>query len=86
VEESQTVATLTLPQGFSLSGALPEVKVECPYGKFARHEKVNGRVVSIDESYRIEMARVPPKSYEKFGQFAGEIDLVQGREMLAEKK
>ena len=40
----------------------------------------------LDEKYRIEMARVPPADYDKFGQFAGEVDLVQGREMLAEKK
>lgn len=86
VEESSTVATLTLPEGYVLSGALPEVKLECPYGRYARHEKPAGKTVAIDESYRIEMARVPPQDYEKFGAFAGEVDLVQGREMLAEKK
>jgi hypothetical protein len=64
---------------------LPEVKASCPYGQFERHEKLQGRVVSIEESYRIDMARVPPGDYERFGQFAGEVDLVQGREMLAEK-
>lgn len=86
VEESTTTATLTLPEGYVLDGPLPEVKLSCPYGKYERHEKPNGRVVSIDEKYRIEMARVPPQDYDKFGQFAGEVDLVQGREMLAEKK
>ncbi|MBK7857483.1 MAG: hypothetical protein IPJ65_02435 [Archangiaceae bacterium] len=86
VEENVTTATLTLPEGFALNGALPEVKVGCPFGKYERHEKVAGRVVSITERYRIEMARVQPKDYDKFSQFAGEVDLVQGREMLAEKK
>jgi hypothetical protein len=86
VEESQTQATLTLPDGYTLSGALPDVKVECPYGKFERHEKAEGTKVSIAEKYRIDMARVPPKEYERFGAFAGEIDLVQGRELLAETK
>jgi tetratricopeptide (TPR) repeat protein len=86
VEENVTTATLTLPRGYTLNGALPEVKVDCHYGKFERHEKVDGRTVAIDERYRIEMARVPPSDYEKFGAFAGEVDLVQGRELLAEKK
>ncbi len=85
VEESETKATLMLPEGFTMTGALPEMKVECPYGKFERHEKVEGRSVSINEKYRLEMARVPPKDYEKFGAFAGDVDLVQGREILAEK-
>jgi tetratricopeptide (TPR) repeat protein len=86
VEESQTQATLTLPDGYTLSGALPDVKVECPYGKFERHEKAVGTQVTIAEKYHVDMARVPPKDYERFGAFAGEIDLVQGREMLAETK
>jgi len=86
VEESETKATLTLPPGYTLSGPLPSVNVECPYGKYTRQEKVAKDSVSIIERYRIEMARVPPKDYEKFGAFAGEVDLVQGREMLAEKK
>lgn len=85
-EESSTSMTLTLPEGYTLTGVLPEVKAGCPWGKFERREKLQGRVVSIEESYRIEMARVPPADYERFGQFAGEVDLVQGREMLAEKK
>jgi len=84
-EESSTSATLTLPEGYTL-GVLPEVKASCPYGRFERREKLQGRVVSIEESYRIEMARVPPADYGRFEQFAGEVDLVQGREMLAEKK
>ncbi|MBL8951890.1 MAG: hypothetical protein JNK82_13995 [Myxococcaceae bacterium] len=85
-EESTTTATLTLPEGYTLTGALPSVKASCPYGRFERSEKVQGRTVTIDETYRIEMARVPPADYERFGQFAGEVDLVQGRELLAEKK
>ncbi len=85
-EESKTTATLTLPEGYTMAGALGDVKVACPYGKFQRHEKVQGRVVSIDESYSIEAARVPPADYEEFGKFAGEVDLLQGRELLAEKK
>jgi hypothetical protein len=84
VEESETHATLQLPEGFALTGALPNVKVACPYGKYERHETVQGPQVSIVEKYRVEMARVPPKEYERFGEFAGEVDLVQGREMLAE--
>jgi hypothetical protein len=85
LEESQTQATLELPQGYTLTGALPEVKLNCPYGHFERHEKVEASKVQIAEQYRVDMARVPPTDYERFGAFAGEVDLVQGREMLAEQ-
>ncbi|MBS1150011.1 MAG: hypothetical protein H6Q89_1709, partial [Myxococcaceae bacterium] len=31
-------------------------------------------------------ARVPPKDYDEFARFAGEVDLIQGRDLLIEKK
>lgn len=84
-EETSTQVKLTLPEGYKLVEPLPEVKSNCPYGSFVHREQANGRVVTIDEHYRIEMARVPPKDYERFGVFAGEVDLVQGRDLLAQK-
>ncbi len=32
------------------------------------------------------MARIAPKAYEALTQFAGEVDLIQNRELTAEKR
>ncbi len=42
-------------------------------------------MLNLEEDYRLSMARVPPKAYEEFAHFAGEVDLIQGRDLLVEK-
>ncbi len=84
-EASHTVATMKLPAGWKLSGALPEVKSSCPYGSYVRREKQVGPSLVLEEDYQLSMSRIPPKDYELFARFAGEVDLVQGRDLLLEK-
>jgi hypothetical protein len=45
-----------------------------------------GGKLSIEEVYRLEMARVAPRDYEAFSRFAGELDLVQSRDLALVKK
>lgn len=85
-ESSSTKATLTLPAGWSLQRPLPEVKLSGPSGSYVRHEKQLGNTVVIDEDFALTQARVPTSQYEAFVQFAGELDLVQQRDLLFEKK
>ncbi|MBS1153033.1 MAG: hypothetical protein H6Q89_4731, partial [Myxococcaceae bacterium] len=85
-EASHTVATMKLPAGWKLSDPLPEVKSGCAYGSYVRREKQAGQTLTLEEDYQLSMARVPPKDYDEFARFAGEVDLIQGRDLLIEKK
>jgi hypothetical protein len=40
----------------------------------------------VEEEFRLQQSRVATKNYEAFAQFAGEVDLVQQRDLLFEKK
>ncbi|MBI3185448.1 MAG: hypothetical protein HYZ28_25185 [Myxococcales bacterium] len=81
-ESSVTKATLELPAGFKLQDLLPEAKANGRYGRFVRRERVEGEKLLIEEEYRLEMARVPVDQYEDFGRFAGEVDLIQARDLV----
>lgn len=85
-EKTSSTATLTLPKGWVLRGPLAEIKLSGPSGEYVRHETQQGAVVKIDEEFRLNQSRIAPKQYEIFGQFAGEVDLVQQRDLLFEKK
>ncbi|MGQ0504321.1 MAG: hypothetical protein ACT4TC_03305, partial [Myxococcaceae bacterium] len=85
-EQNETQVTLELPAGYRLVSPVPEVKSSSAFGSFVRHEKQKGSTVLVDESYRVEMGRVWPKQYAAFAQFAGEVDLLQARDLLLEKK
>ena len=37
---------------------------------------------ALEEEARLSQTRVPVEGYERFGQFAGEADLLQGRDLL----
>lgn len=84
-ESTKATVTLTVPEGFRLKDPLPEVKTECPWGQFVRRESQAGRTLTIEEEGRVLQSRVPAKDYEAFGQFAGETDLLQGRDLLLVK-
>ncbi len=84
-EQSSTQVTLELPPGYKLNSPAAEVKAQGPFGAFLRHERQQGNTVFVDESYRLDMARITPKQYAAFAQFAGEVDLLQARDLLVEK-
>lgn len=85
-EVSSTKATLTLPAGWSLREPLGEVKLKGPSGSYVRREKQSGGQLVVEEEFSLTQSRVSPKDYDAFGQFAGELDLVQQRDLLFEKK
>jgi hypothetical protein len=85
-ESTHTTATVTLPKGYALSSPLGEVKLAGPAGHFVRREKQTGDVLQIEEDYRLEQARVSPKQYDDFARFAGELDLLQQRDLLVERR
>ena len=85
-EASSTKATLKLPAGWALKDPLPEVKLAGPSGTYVRKELQAGGTLVVEEDFRLTQSRVPTKQYEAFGQFAGEVDLVQQRDLLFEKR
>lgn len=85
-ETHHTVASLELPEGFSLSSPLGEAKSETEYGKFLRREKQEGNKVSIEEAYQLYMARIPMSKYDGFSRFAADLDLLQARDLTLEKR
>jgi len=84
-EITQTSTTLTLPPGFRLSSPVPEIKSEGAFGRFVRREQARDSQLTINEEYRLGIARVPPAQYEAFADFAGAVDLAQSRDLVAEK-
>lgn len=81
-ESTRSVVHLTVPEGFHLKDPVTEVKTECPWGRFVRKESQRGAIITIEEEARLSQTRVPVEGYERFGQFAGEADLLQGRDLL----
>ncbi|WP_224361161.1 tetratricopeptide repeat protein [Hyalangium versicolor] len=81
-ENSNTQATLTLPEGWQLQDPQPALKVNTRFGRFVRSEKQEGRVVTFLEGLRLPRNRVYPKDYEAFAQFAGDVDLIQTRDLV----
>jgi hypothetical protein len=85
-ESTQTRVSLTLPPGWVLQDPVSQQSTQCPWGKLTRREKQAGSVVTVEEDFQLSAARIPPKEYGKFAQFAGEVDLLQGRDLLIRKK
>jgi predicted Zn-dependent protease len=80
-EVNDTEVRVTLPAGWRVSDAQPELKVNGRFGSFRRTERQEGRVFIINESLRIPRVRVYPKDYEAFAGFAADVDLVQMRDL-----
>ena len=74
--------TLTLPAGWVLDAPLPKAQVDGAFGLFTRAEALSGNRLSVDENYRLDMARIPVARYDAFAQFAGEVDLLQSRDVV----
>jgi hypothetical protein len=85
-EASQTRVTLTMPPGYRLVDPQAELKVESPFGRMVRREKQEGRTLTLEETLRVERARVSVKKYEDFAHFAGEVDLLQSRDLTLVKQ
>jgi tetratricopeptide (TPR) repeat protein len=81
-EATHSRVTLALPPGWVLDQPLPRAQVEGPFGAFTRAELQTGATLSVDESYRLNMARIPVARYDAFAQFAGELDLLQSRDLV----
>ncbi len=81
-ERSATQIRLTLPEGRTLDGPLGELRVDSPFGAYVRKERQEGRVLMVEEDLRVGMGRVPPNRYEELAHFAGQVDLVQSRDLL----
>jgi len=84
-ERTHTSVELTVPPGMQFSGIEPELKAQSPYGTFSHREtQVDGKL-RINEIYGLDAARIPPREYEGFAAFAGEVDLIQQRELVLHK-
>lgn len=86
-EAASTRAQVELPSGYVLTGPVPEAKIGNPaFGSFVRRERQKGGRLEVEEDFRLNLARVPPNQYDAFAQFAGEVDLLQARDLVLEKK
>ena len=52
------------------------------FGRFVRSEKQEGNVVTFLEGMRLPRNRIYPRDYEAFAQFAGDVDLIQTRDLI----
>jgi hypothetical protein len=81
-EASNTLVELTLPEGWRLQDPQPSLKVNNRFGRFGRSEEQKGRVLTIIEALRMPRTRVMPQDYNTFARFAGEVDLIQLRDLV----
>jgi cellulose synthase operon protein C len=81
-EGTTSHVTLALPPGWVLDQPLPEAKVAGPFGAFFRTESQGSATLKVEERYRLDMARIPVDKYEAFASFAGEVDLLQSRDVV----
>ncbi|ATB31182.1 DUF3857 domain-containing protein [Melittangium boletus] len=84
-DASHTVVTLKMPQGYKLTDPQAQLKSESPFGRLSRTEKQAGDTLTVDETLRVERGRIPVKQYEDFAHFAGEVDLIQSRDLVLKK-
>jgi cellulose synthase operon protein C len=75
---------LRLPPGWTIDDPLKAAKLESPFGLYARDEQQTD-LFRVEERYRLDMARIPVKQYEAFAGFAGQVDLLQTRDLVAIK-
>ncbi|HEX8439687.1 DUF3857 domain-containing protein [Archangium sp.] len=84
-EESRAQVTLTMPQGYRLADPQAQLNAESPFGRLRRTEKQEGRTLTVDETLRVERGRIPAQKYEDFAHFAGQVDLIQSRDLVLTK-
>src|SRR5690606_13770468 len=79
-ERSHSTVVLNLPKGYTLDSVVPPVKEESAFGTYLRTEKLEGSVLTLEETLELERGRVAPADYGHFGAWAGSVDLIQGRD------
>ncbi|MBM7118886.1 DUF3857 domain-containing protein [Archangium primigenium] len=84
-DATHTVVTLKMPAGYRLTDPQAQLKSDSPFGRLLRTEKQEGGALVVDETLRVERGRIPVKQYEDFAHFAGEVDLVQSRDLVLKK-
>lgn len=84
-ERAETITTVKLPPGWQLKEPVPDIKLDTAYGSYRRTERQEKDVLSLGETLVLKQARVAPKQYEAFAQFAGEVDLMQSRDLLVQQ-
>ncbi len=84
-ETGHVSASLTLPAGWQLVDPLGSIERDGPSGHYARTERQDHDVLSVTEDFRLSQSRIGPALYEAFAQFAGEVDLLQQREVVFQK-
>jgi tetratricopeptide (TPR) repeat protein len=80
-ELNRSHVKLRLPAGWRVDDPLKDAKLPSPFGLFTRTEKQDGNAFQVEESYRLEMARIPVGQYEEFAGYAGQVDLLQTRDL-----
>ena len=83
-EQNVSHVSLRLPPGWHIDDPLKGAKLESPFGLYARDEQ-GTEVFRVEERYRLDMARIPARQYEAFAGFAGQVDLLQTRDIVAVK-
>jgi len=81
-EASTTRVSLKMPSGYRLTDPQAQLKTESPFGRLLRTEKQEGPTLTLDETLRVERGRIAVKQYEDFAHFAGEVDLIQSRDLV----
>lgn len=86
-EATTTEVELSVPAGFALKDGSTELTLQSAkgFGAFSRKESQQGNTLRISEDFRLDMARIPPGRYGAFAQFAGEVDLLQLRDLVLVK-
>ena len=81
-EATETHVTLEVPEGYALVDPQSSLKIATGFGQLTRQESQQGRTVTLHERFTLPMARIPPGRYEAFSQFAGQVDLLQTRDLF----
>jgi len=84
-EQNVSHVTLKLPPGWRIDDPLKDGKLQSPFGLFTRDER-DAETFRVEETYRLNMARIPVSQYEAFAGFAGQVDLLQTRDLVALKQ
>ena len=84
-EQNVSHVSLKLPAGWHIDDPLKKGKLESPFGLFTRDE-TDADAFRVEERYRLDMSRIPVNQYEAFAGFAGQVDLLQTRDIVAVKQ
>jgi cellulose synthase operon protein C len=83
-EVALATVSLTLPTGMRLKNSETASTVRGPFSTYTRSEIQAGPSLNVVESLEIQSGRIAPNEYGAFAQFAGDVDLLQQRELVFE--